>query len=174
MRQRPVFVALKTNVSCARSEQSKSISSFHLTHFGKAFDIRATTRSIRVQQIAKPDQAQYTAADAYFQAKSANILTASVLSRRSKVVFTNAYGTAESIPTFQALIGVLDAQDQQNTTDHEWKTLAQGAATPLTTRRWRPTVPTMRMPRSCGPLRKKLWGDLRLLLSEREAGRERP
>ncbi|KAF7299475.1 Short-chain dehydrogenase/reductase family protein [Mycena indigotica] len=86
-----------------------------------------------------PDESKYTATDAYFQAKSANILTAIELSRRSKgtilgysvhpgIISTNINTAADSIPILQGM-GILDADGQPNTKDFEWKTIPQGAAT---------------------------------------------
>ncbi|KAJ6630141.1 hypothetical protein B0H10DRAFT_1867562 [Mycena sp. CBHHK59/15] len=88
--------------------------------------------------LGKPDAAAYTAMGAYFQAKSANVLTAIELSKRSKgsinayslhpgVIYTNINQKEESIADMQAL-GVLGPDGQPNPA-HDWKTIPQGAAT---------------------------------------------
>ncbi|KAJ6614820.1 hypothetical protein B0H10DRAFT_127059 [Mycena sp. CBHHK59/15] len=63
--------------------------------------------------LGKPDTAKYTSLDAYFQTKSANVLTALEISKRSKgainayslhpgVVYTNLIQKEESIPIMQS------------------------------------------------------------------------
>ncbi|KAJ6628592.1 hypothetical protein B0H10DRAFT_2209497 [Mycena sp. CBHHK59/15] len=87
-----------------------------------------------------PDPTKHTSTGAYFQAKSANILTALELSKRSGgkinayslhpgVIFTNIHQKEESIADMQALgfIGP-DRQPLENG-NFEWKTIPQGAAT---------------------------------------------
>ncbi|KAJ7122437.1 NAD-P-binding protein [Mycena epipterygia] len=89
--------------------------------------------------LGHPDPEKYNSADAYFQAKSANILTAIELSKRSKgkinayslhpgVIYTNIGQKEESIPVLQS-IGILDSDGKPNTETLEWKTIPQGAAT---------------------------------------------
>ncbi|KAJ7713381.1 hypothetical protein B0H16DRAFT_1899534 [Mycena metata] len=86
-----------------------------------------------------PDAAKYEISQAYFQAKSANILTAIELSKRSKgainayslspgVIFTNLAQKEESRAEFQAL-GMLGPDGLPNEQKFQWKTLQQGAAT---------------------------------------------
>ncbi|KAJ7460301.1 hypothetical protein FB451DRAFT_1371758 [Mycena latifolia] len=98
--------------------------------FGKGVDF---------DTVEHPSAESYTATDACFQAKSANILTALELSRRSQgklnayslhpgVIFTNISQKEESIPEMQAL-GILGPDGLPNTEKFEWKTIPQGAAT---------------------------------------------
>ncbi|KAJ7643080.1 hypothetical protein DFH06DRAFT_1477288 [Mycena polygramma] len=81
----------------------------------------------------------YTSTGSYFRAKSANILTALELSKRSKgainayslhpgVILTNMNQKEESLAEMQAL-GVLGPDGQPNTESIQWKTIPQGAAT---------------------------------------------
>ncbi|KAJ6465650.1 short-chain dehydrogenase [Mycena vitilis] len=81
----------------------------------------------------------YNSSGAYFVAKTANILIAIELSKRSKgainayslhpgVIFTNINQKEESIPGMQAL-GILGPDGQPNTEAFQWKTIPQGAAT---------------------------------------------
>ncbi|KAJ7744146.1 hypothetical protein B0H16DRAFT_1693286 [Mycena metata] len=87
-----------------------------------------------------PDPAKYSKQLAYGQAKSANVLTAIELSKRSKgkinayslspgLIFTNILEKEDSIPTLQS-IGIL-GEDKKPNTEHPWKTLPQGAATTI-------------------------------------------
>ncbi|KAJ7615739.1 hypothetical protein DFH06DRAFT_1365790 [Mycena polygramma] len=89
--------------------------------------------------LEQPDPAKYSASQAYFQAKSANILTAIELSKRSKsainayslhpgVINTNLTQKEESIADLQA-IGMLGPDGKPNHDNFHWKTIAQGAAT---------------------------------------------
>ncbi|KAJ7054930.1 short-chain dehydrogenase [Mycena amicta] len=101
--------------------------------FGKGVDL---------DWLKTPDESKYGAGDAYFQAKSANILTAIGLSRRSKgaihayslnpgIIFTNLHQTEDAVPVMQA-VGILAADGKPNTKDFQWKTIPQGAATTVT------------------------------------------
>ncbi|KAJ7457780.1 hypothetical protein FB451DRAFT_588716 [Mycena latifolia] len=92
--------------------------------------------------LAHPDPAKYKAVDAYGQAKSANILMAIELSKRSKgainayslhpgVIFSNITRKEETRSDFQEL-GFLGADGQPNHENHKWKTIPQGAATTVT------------------------------------------
>ncbi|KAJ7912059.1 short-chain dehydrogenase [Mycena leptocephala] len=94
---------------------------------------------IAFDTIEHPNPETYSSFGAYFEAKSANILTALELSRRSKgainayslhpgVIFTNINQKEESIPGMQAL-GVLGPDGLPNTEKFQWKTIPQGAAT---------------------------------------------
>ncbi|KAJ6595152.1 hypothetical protein DFH09DRAFT_1413084 [Mycena vulgaris] len=95
---------------------------------------------VNFDAVEHPSGEKYSSgADAYFQAKSANILTASELSRRAKgklsayslhpgVIFTNINQKEESIPEMQAL-GILGPDGLPNNEKFEWKTIQQGAAT---------------------------------------------
>ncbi|KAJ6530183.1 hypothetical protein B0H19DRAFT_1192391 [Mycena capillaripes] len=94
---------------------------------------------VNFDTIGSPNPEIYTNFSAYFEAKSANILTAIELSKRSKgainayslhpgIIFTNIGQKEESIPAMQAL-GMLGPDGQPNTEDYQWKTIPQGAAT---------------------------------------------
>ncbi|KAJ6523300.1 hypothetical protein B0H19DRAFT_1201770 [Mycena capillaripes] len=94
---------------------------------------------VNFDAIGSPNPEKYTSSGAYFEAKSANILTAIELSKRSKgainsyslhpgVIFTNINSREEAIPEMQA-IGILGADGQPNTEDFQWKAIPQGAAT---------------------------------------------
>ncbi|KAJ7159548.1 hypothetical protein C8R46DRAFT_1286843 [Mycena filopes] len=85
-----------------------------------------------------PDASKYSKDAAYAQAKSANVLTAIELSRRSKgkinaysvhpgLIFTNIMEKEVSISTLQKF-GAFGA-DGKPDTDRAWKTIPQGAAT---------------------------------------------
>ncbi|KAF7338948.1 Short-chain dehydrogenase/reductase family protein [Mycena venus] len=98
--------------------------------FGTGVDFEALTN---------PDPEKYVKLNAYSQAKSANILTAIELSKRSKGkinayslhpggIYTNIYEKEDSIPVLQAL-GVLLPDGKPNTARGQWKTIPQGAAT---------------------------------------------
>ncbi|KAJ7505982.1 hypothetical protein B0H11DRAFT_2331589, partial [Mycena galericulata] len=89
--------------------------------------------------IEHPSPEGYTNFGAYFAAKSANILTASELTKRAKgalhvyslhpgFVFTNLTQKDEAVPEMQAL-GILMPDGLPNTEKFEWKTIPQGAAT---------------------------------------------
>ncbi|KAJ7664362.1 short-chain dehydrogenase [Mycena polygramma] len=89
--------------------------------------------------VEHPNVETYTSSGAYFEAKSANILTAIELSKRSKgainayslhpgVIFTNINQKEESIPAMQAL-GILGPDGLPNKQAFQWKTIPQGAAT---------------------------------------------
>ncbi|KAJ7500898.1 hypothetical protein B0H11DRAFT_1994898 [Mycena galericulata] len=89
--------------------------------------------------IEAPDAEKYTSATAYFQAKSANILTALELSKRSGgkinayslhpgIIFTNILQKEEGLADLQAM-GILGPDNLPNTEKFQWKTLPQGAAT---------------------------------------------
>ncbi|KAJ7119813.1 NAD-P-binding protein [Mycena epipterygia] len=92
--------------------------------------------------VGHPDARKYTMDDAYGQAKSANILTAIELSKRSKgkinayslhpgVIYTNMSQNENSIPYMQS-IGILGPDGLPNTEKYAWKTISQGAATTVT------------------------------------------
>ncbi|KAJ7142298.1 hypothetical protein C8R44DRAFT_865649 [Mycena epipterygia] len=96
---------------------------------------------VNFDTIAHPDATKYKDTDAYLQAKSANVLTAIELSKRSKGkinayslhpggIDTNVFHKAEAMPALQAF-GVVDADGKINTAAGEWKTIPQGAATTL-------------------------------------------
>ncbi|KAJ7164481.1 hypothetical protein C8R46DRAFT_1278850 [Mycena filopes] len=124
----PKLLATKTSIYTPRVVFVSSAG--HL--YGKGVDF---------DDIVAPDAAKYDKGNAYFQAKSANILTAIELSRRSKgainaysldpgVVTTAAQEKAEIIPVLKAF-GVL-LEDGSPSPDRLWKTLHQGAATQVT------------------------------------------
>ncbi|KAJ7892518.1 hypothetical protein B0H14DRAFT_2496613 [Mycena olivaceomarginata] len=86
-----------------------------------------------------PDPEKYGASLAYFQAKSANILTAIELSKRSGgainayslhpgVILTNLVQKEESIAAVQSM-GLLGPDRRPSTEKFQWKTIPQGAAT---------------------------------------------
>ncbi|KAJ7624204.1 hypothetical protein DFH06DRAFT_754251 [Mycena polygramma] len=95
---------------------------------------------VNFDTIGRPDPAGYVPFQAYFQAKSANILTAIELSKRSKgrinayslhpgVIYTNITAKEESL-TYMQEIGLINAEGKPNTVQVEnWKTIPQGAAT---------------------------------------------
>ncbi|CAK5278286.1 unnamed protein product [Mycena citricolor] len=96
-------------------------------------------KGVDFRTLGQPDPETYEAFDAYFQAKSANALTAAELSRRSGgkitsyslhpgAVATNINAKPESLEAFKAL-GILFADGQPNTRDYTWKTIPEGAAT---------------------------------------------
>ncbi|KAJ7367460.1 hypothetical protein DFH08DRAFT_828585 [Mycena albidolilacea] len=89
--------------------------------------------------IEHPDAKGYDSGKAYFSAKSANILTALELSKRSKgainayslhpgVIFTNINQKEDAVPGMQAL-GILGPDGLPNKEKFDWKTIPQGAAT---------------------------------------------
>ncbi|KAJ7478192.1 hypothetical protein FB451DRAFT_182384 [Mycena latifolia] len=86
-----------------------------------------------------PDPAKHENFPAYFQAKSANALTAIELSKRSNgrinayslhpgVIYTNINQKEESIADMQAF-GILGPDGKPSTEKFPWKTIPQGAAT---------------------------------------------
>ncbi|KAJ7159547.1 hypothetical protein C8R46DRAFT_1354253 [Mycena filopes] len=95
--------------------------------------------AVDFDMLLTPDPAKYSREAAYVQAKSANVLTAIELSKRAKgklnayslhpgVIFTNIMEKEVSISALQNF-GAFGADAKPNTTDHEWKTIPQGAAT---------------------------------------------
>ncbi|KAJ6568856.1 hypothetical protein B0H19DRAFT_1256560 [Mycena capillaripes] len=89
--------------------------------------------------LIKPDPAKYVKINAYAQAKSANILTAIELSKRSKGkinayslnpggIFTNIHENPNAIPIFQAM-GILLPDGKPNPELGQWKSIPEGAAT---------------------------------------------
>ncbi|KAF7367516.1 Short-chain dehydrogenase/reductase family protein [Mycena sanguinolenta] len=98
--------------------------------FGSGIDLDAITH---------PNAETYTPQNGYYEAKSANILTAIELLKRSKgainayslhpgVISTKLNSREESIAACQAM-GILGPDGLPNTKDFPWKTIAQGAAT---------------------------------------------
>ncbi|KAJ7062920.1 hypothetical protein C8F01DRAFT_1251718 [Mycena amicta] len=100
-----------------------------------------TAKGVDLAHLAKPDGEKYAGFDVYCQAKSANVLTATELSRRSKgkilgyslhpgVIFTTAYVDPDTVPLLQVL-GTVTADGKANLELEglKWKTLEQGAAT---------------------------------------------
>ncbi|KAJ7744263.1 hypothetical protein DFH07DRAFT_978606 [Mycena maculata] len=92
--------------------------------------------------LAKPDPAKYSASSAYFQAKSANILAATELSKRAKgrlnsyslhpgIIFTNIAQKEGAQDDLKAL-GMLYPDGLPNREKFRWKTLSQGGATTVT------------------------------------------
>ncbi|KAJ7452983.1 hypothetical protein B0H11DRAFT_2288427 [Mycena galericulata] len=96
-------------------------------------------KGVDFETIEVPNPEKYTSFDAYFQAKSANILTALELSKRSGgkinayslhpgTVFTNMQQKEESLADFQKF-GILGPDKLPNNEKMPWKTIPQGAAT---------------------------------------------
>ncbi|KAJ7183622.1 hypothetical protein C8R46DRAFT_1067465 [Mycena filopes] len=92
--------------------------------------------------IEKPNPATYNASTAYYQAKSANILTARELSKRSKgainayslhpgVIVSNLNQKPEALEEMQAM-GVYGPDGLPDRENWNWKSFAQGAATTVT------------------------------------------
>jgi len=98
-------------------------------------------QGINFDTVGKPNPETYRAFDSYFQAKTAGILTAIELSKRSKgkinaysvdpgVIFTNINQKEESIAHMQSY-GILGPDGQPSSEHFEWKTIPQGAATTM-------------------------------------------
>ncbi|KAJ7465009.1 hypothetical protein FB451DRAFT_1561445 [Mycena latifolia] len=95
---------------------------------------------VNFSTIGSPDPAGYKPMEAYYQAKSANILCAIELSKRSNgrinsyslepgAIYTNLmYGSKESVAGLQKL-GVLDSDGRPSNEKFSFKTIPQGAAT---------------------------------------------
>ncbi|KAJ7484955.1 hypothetical protein B0H11DRAFT_2279603 [Mycena galericulata] len=90
--------------------------------------------------IAAPDREKYSITAAYCQAKSANILTALELSKRSagrstpivSIPVVRVYDTKckeESIPEMPQALGILGPDGLPNKYKFQWKTIPEGAAT---------------------------------------------
>ncbi|KAJ6472371.1 hypothetical protein C8R47DRAFT_1295895 [Mycena vitilis] len=90
-------------------------------------------------RLGHPDAASYVSFETYFQAKSANVLAAIELSKRSNgrinayslhpgTIFTSLAQKEESRADMQAL-GLLGPDGQPSSEKAEWKTIPQGAAT---------------------------------------------
>ncbi|KAJ7084515.1 hypothetical protein B0H15DRAFT_931986 [Mycena belliarum] len=86
-----------------------------------------------------PDAAKYDAMTAYAQAKSANVLTARELSKRSAgrinayslhpgTVYTNFHMHPDVVPLFQGY-GILGSDGKPSTEHMKWKTHTQGGST---------------------------------------------
>ncbi|KAF7334984.1 Short-chain dehydrogenase/reductase family protein [Mycena venus] len=91
------------------------------------------------EALTSPKPEKYVKPNAYFQAKSANILTAIELSKRSNgkinayslnpgSIFTNGFTNANTVPLFKEM-GLLLPDGKPNPTAVQWKTIPQGAAT---------------------------------------------
>ncbi|KAJ7184872.1 hypothetical protein C8R46DRAFT_1343860 [Mycena filopes] len=98
----------------------------------------AAGTGVNFDTMQKPDPMKYHDFEAYFQAKSASILTAIELSKRSNgrisaysvhpgVIYTNILQKEESLTHLQAY-DILDAEGKPNTDKYEWKDIPQGAA----------------------------------------------
>ncbi|KAF7364697.1 Short-chain dehydrogenase/reductase family protein [Mycena venus] len=95
---------------------------------------------VNLSTVAHPDPEKYTALDGYFQAKSANILFASELTRRAQgkinayslhpgTIYTNIQQKEETKDDLIAM-GVLTPEGLPNPgAPFKWKTLGEGAAT---------------------------------------------
>ncbi|KAJ7142452.1 NAD-P-binding protein [Mycena epipterygia] len=97
---------------------------------------------VNFDTLGHPDPEKYQDMDAYFQAKSANVLTAIEISKRSRgkingyslhpgIIYTNMPQNEQSIPAMQAY-GILGPDGKPDTENVEWKTIPQGAATTVT------------------------------------------
>ncbi|KAJ7752598.1 hypothetical protein B0H16DRAFT_1545882 [Mycena metata] len=107
-----------------------------------ASEAHAMGTGVNFTVLKNPDPAKYDLFEAYFQAKSANVLTAIELSRRSGgkinayslhpgVIFTNILqkeGSRDEMIKF----GLLDENGQPIDKMFKWKTIPQGAATTVT------------------------------------------
>ncbi|KAJ7473582.1 hypothetical protein B0H11DRAFT_2429923 [Mycena galericulata] len=102
----------------------------------------AASTGVDFDAITAPNREKYSISAAYLQSKSANILTALELSKRSGgkinayslhpgAIFTNILQKEESIAEMQAL-GILRPDGGPNEENFQWKTIPQGAATVLT------------------------------------------
>ncbi|KAF7336959.1 Short-chain dehydrogenase/reductase family protein [Mycena venus] len=96
-------------------------------------------QGVNFDTIGRPNPETYSSMGAYFEAKSANILTAIELSKRSKgainayslhpgIIFTNINQKEEAIPAMQAF-DILGRDGLPNEEKFQWKTIPQGAAT---------------------------------------------
>ncbi|KAJ7496193.1 hypothetical protein B0H11DRAFT_856823 [Mycena galericulata] len=92
---------------------------------------------VDLNTLSHPDAEKYTSFDGYFQAKSANILTALELTKRAKgrinayslhpgVIYTNIHRNVETLADLKAA-GVLNA-DGTPSPALPWKTIPEGAA----------------------------------------------
>ncbi|KAJ7756604.1 hypothetical protein B0H16DRAFT_687474 [Mycena metata] len=98
----------------------------------------AVGTGVNFKTFGNSDPTTYQAFEMYFQAKSANILTAIELSKRSTgrinaysvhpgVIYTNILQKEESLTDLQAY-DILGPDGKPNTEKFEWKTIPQGAA----------------------------------------------
>ncbi|KAJ7495096.1 NAD-P-binding protein [Mycena latifolia] len=90
--------------------------------------------------LGRPDPAKYdTIFKPYNETKSANVLTAIELSRRSRgkinayslhpgLIYTNGIQKPDGLEALKAY-GVLDAEGRPDTTVYQWKSIPEGAAT---------------------------------------------
>ncbi|KAJ6554928.1 hypothetical protein DFH09DRAFT_1318433 [Mycena vulgaris] len=96
---------------------------------------------VNFNTFGKPEPAGYEPMEAYYQAKSANVLTAIELSKRSKghinayslhpgTIYTNIMQREEGVAGLQAL-GALDADGLPLEGKFAFKTIPQGAATTM-------------------------------------------
>ncbi|KAJ7487931.1 hypothetical protein FB451DRAFT_1553511 [Mycena latifolia] len=97
---------------------------------------------VNFSTIRRPDPAKYEPLDRYFQAKSANVLTAIELCKRSNgrinaysvdpgMIYTNILQKEESISIMQGF-GFLGADGKPSSERFsDWKTIPQGAATTI-------------------------------------------
>ncbi|KAJ7314248.1 NAD-P-binding protein [Mycena albidolilacea] len=96
---------------------------------------------VDLSTIADPDPAKFNSSAAYFEAKAANILFASELSKRSQgkinayslhpgVIFTNI-SQKEGNKADLTNMGILNTDGSPNTEKFTWKSIPQGAATTL-------------------------------------------
>ncbi|KAJ7451243.1 NAD-P-binding protein [Mycena galericulata] len=97
----------------------------------------ASGNGVDLSTISHPDPEKYTSFDGYFQAKSANVLTARELTKRAKgrinayslhpgVIYTNIHRNVETLADLKAA-GVLNP-DGTPSPALPWKTIPEGAA----------------------------------------------
>ncbi|CAK5267295.1 unnamed protein product [Mycena citricolor] len=101
-----------------------------------------TYQAVNLETLGKPDPESYNSLNVYSEAKTANVLTAAEISRRSKgqingyslhpgVILTNM-NEKEEIKVIQKELGILRPDGTPNLDMMKWKTIAQGAATTVT------------------------------------------
>ncbi|KAJ6569792.1 hypothetical protein DFH09DRAFT_1362962 [Mycena vulgaris] len=104
--------------------------------------VHASGKGVNFSTLGRPEKREnYELMGMYSQVKSANVLTAIELSKRSKgrinayslhpgMIYTNPYLKEENIPDLKAR-GILTSDGLPNTEKFPFKTLAQGAATTI-------------------------------------------
>ncbi|CAK5283313.1 unnamed protein product, partial [Mycena citricolor] len=95
-----------------------------------------------METLGKPNPESYNSLNVYSEAKTANVLTAAELSRRSNgqingyslhpgIILTNM-NDKEEIKVIQKELGILLPDGTPNLDMMKWKTIPQGAATTVT------------------------------------------
>ncbi|KAF8188444.1 hypothetical protein K438DRAFT_1833566 [Mycena galopus ATCC 62051] len=132
-----LFTKLLTPKLLASASSSYTPRVVFVSSVGQAFG-----KGVDFEMLETPDPAKYSMREVYCGTKSANILTAIELSKRSKgninayslhpgIIFTNAFEKEAVITIFKA-DGALKEDGQPNMTARNWKTVPQGAATTVT------------------------------------------